>query len=401
MILHRANIYRLYPTDEQAQRLTEWVGSCRFMYNVALEQRRDWWRPGRRFNFATQCREVTAVREEVDWIKDVPVHALQQAMRDLDRAFVNFWEGRAEYPKPRRKFENDSMRFPDPSAFGFRRISKHWGEVKLPKLGWVKLRWDKAIPGTVKNITVSLKTGIWTVAAQYETEIADPQPSELPPVGIDRGVAVFAAMSDGTKVEPGNFGKKARKKLCKAQRNLSRKKKGSNNWKKQKARVGKIQGKIARQRKDYLHKLSTDIAKSHGVVAMENLKVRNMTASAAGTVEEPGKNVRQKAGLNRSILDQGWGMFRTMLNYKLAERGGRLVEVNPAFTSQTCSECGVVDARSRASQARFVCVACGHEENADVNAAKNILSRAGCSVLPVEGQRGRRPDEAGTIRRAA
>ena len=174
-----------------------------------------------------------------------------------------------------------------------------WGEVKLPKLGWVRLRWDRAIPGTVKNITVSRRADQWTVAAQYEIEAPEPAPSALPAVGIDRGVAVFAALSDGTMIAPLNAGKKAQRALARAQRKLARKKKGSNNRKKQVRRVARLHARIMRTRKDFLHKLSTTIAKNHGAVVLEKLEVQNMVRSAAGTVEKPGRKVRQKAGLNR------------------------------------------------------------------------------------------------------
>jgi putative transposase len=213
-------------------------------------------------------------------------------------------------------------------------------------------------------------------------------------------VAVFAAFSDGTNIAPVNHGKKALRSLARAQRKLARKTKGSNNRRKQVRRVARIQLRVANARKDFLHKASTTIAKNHGVVVLEKLAVRNMVRSAKGTAEAPGRMVRQKAGLNRAILDQGWGMFRTMLGWKLSARGGRLVEVPAAYTSQTCAACAVVDARSRLDQARFVCIGCGHEANADTNAASVILRRADSPVLPVEGSR-RAPVEAGTSRRAA
>ncbi len=399
MLLRRAHVYRLYPTPDQATTLGRWVGAVRFTYNLALEQRRDWYRPGRRFNFASQCREVTALRAEVDWLRDAPVHPLQQAIKDLDRAYQNWWAGRALAPTPRKRGINDAMRFPDAATFAFRRLSTRLGEVKLPKLGWVRLRWDRPIPGAVKNITVARRAGIWTVAAQYEVEIADPAPSLLPAVGIDRGVAVFAALSDGTQIAPLNAGKKALASLRRAQRRLARKKRGSNNRRKQVRRVARLHARVSAARRDFLHKTSTTVANNHGAVVLEKLQVRNMVRSAAGTVEKPGRNVRQKAGLNRSILDQGWGAFRVMLAYKLAERGGRLIEVPGAYTSQTCAECGVVDARSRASQARFACVGCGHAAHADTNAARNILRRADGPVLPVEASR-ERAVEAGTLRAA-
>jgi putative transposase len=160
--------------------------------------------------------------------------------------------------------------------------------------------------------------------------------------------------------------------------------------------------RVANARKDFLHKTTTTIAKNHGMVVLEALKVRNMTASAKGTAAEPGRNVRQKAGLNRAILDQGWGMFRIMLGYKLADRGGTLIEVPAAYTSQTCAECGVIDPASRKSQSCFVCTYCGHEANADTNAAINILQWGlDKSLKRVDGHLDKRPDEARSIRRVA
>lgn len=430
MVIRKANTYRLYPTPEQEAILARWVGAVRFTYNLGLEQRRDFHHPDHRWNYVSQAREITMLRSEVEWLRDVPVHALQSAVKALDGAYKRYWDNlpelRAEearrkaagtwrprkdgmplgYPSPRRKFLDDTMRFPDPATFDFRRVSRHWGEVKIPKLGWVRLRWDRAIPGEVKNITVSRRAGVWSVAAQYERQIADPIQREMPSVGIDRGVAVFAALSDGTNIASVNHGKKAARVLARAQRKLARKKKtkgkpSSNNRRKQIIRVAKLHARVARARKDFLHKASTEIAQNHGDVVLERLEVQNMVRSAKGTADKPGRRVRQKAGLNRSILDQGWGMFRVFLGWKAAERGGKVIEVPAHYTSQTCAMCGCVDAASRVSQARFVCAHCGHEANADTNAAIVIKRRADSPLLPVEGKRAKRPREAGTIRRAA
>ncbi len=382
------------------------AGACRFVYNLALEQRRDWWRrhqtvTGGNISFAGQCRELTALRADVDWLKECPVHALQQALKDLDRAYQNFFAGRAAYPTPRKKSINDSFRFPDPVSLIVKRTGKSSGQVKLPKLGWVRLRGWQVLPGDICNITVSRKAGQWFAAVQCEREVADPTPSALPPVGIDMGVAVFAALSDGTSIAPVNHGKKALRALRRAQRALARKRRGSANRRKAALRVAKIHMRVANARKDFLHKHSTIIAKSHGTVVVEALRVRAMSGSAKGTAQQPGRMVRQKAGLNRAILDQGWGMFRIMLAYKLADRGGRLIEVPAAYTSQICPVCGHVHPDNRKSQADFVCVACGHQANADTNAAINILRRADSALKPVEGHRKKRPGEAGTSRRKA
>ena len=406
MLQRKANIYRLYPNAEQRLTLARISGACRAVYNLALEQRRDWWRlykdrTDKSISFAGQCKELTDLRKDVDWVREAPIHPLQQALRDLDRAYQNFFSGRAGYPLPRKKGRNDSFRFPDPTSLRVERTGKKTGRIKLPKLGWIQFRGWYDIPGVIRNVTISLRAGQWFASVQWEREIPDPTPSTLPAVGIDVGISIFAALSNGTTIAPGNFGKKALRALRKAQRSVSRKKKGSNNRRKAIRRVQKLHACVANARKDFLHKLSTTIAKNHGIVVVEKLKVRNMTASAKGTVEEPGRNVRQKSGLNRSILDQGWRMFFTILGYKLVERGARLIEVNPAYTSQTCSVCGCVDSANRVSQERFVCTACRHTENADINAAKNILRRADSSLKSVEGHRIRRPDEAESTGRAA
>jgi len=183
----------------------------------------------------------------------------------------------------------------------------------------------------IRNATVSPRAGQWHVTVQWPREAAEPAASTLPPVGLDLGVIVFAALSDGTSIAPANPGKKALRSLRRAQRNLSRKKRGSANRRKAIHRVAKIHLRVANARKDFLHKVSTDIAKSHGSVVVEALQVRNMSASAKGTIATPGRGVRQKAGLNRAILDQGWGMFSRFPRYKLADRAGRLIAVSPAY----------------------------------------------------------------------
>jgi putative transposase len=373
MLLQRANQYRLEPTPAQAQAFVQWAGACRFVYNLALEQRRDWWRPGRSITYLSQQSELTALRNEVDWLKAVPVHALQMAVRAVDTAFQRFAIGLSDFPQPRCKYHDDSFTLPDPSYLGFRRLNRSHGAIKVPKIGWVKLRGYYPLGGELRSNTIKHKSGHWYASVAWQQEIADPVKSQLPAVGIDRGVAVFAALSDGRKIEPLNAFKRIEDTLSKEQRRLARKTKFSANWKKQKARISRLHAHAANARKDFLHKRSTEIAKSHGVVKVEKLQVRNMSASAKGTVENPGRNVAAKKGLNRSILDQGWYAFSTMLKYKLTERGGELQQVDPAYTSQTCAECGVIDAASRRDQATFECATCGHTDNADVNAARNVL----------------------------
>jgi len=304
------------------------------------------------------------------------------SVRALDTAFQRFFMGLSGYPKPRKKYIDDSFALPDPSYLGFKRLNKNKGAVRLPKIGWVRFIGYQPLGGELCSVTVRRKAGHWYAAIAWRAEIADPPPSVLPAVGLDRGIAVFAALSDGTKIAPLNAFKVIKDKLARAQRKLARKIKFSANWRKQKAKITRLHMRAANARKDFLHKLSTDLAKSHGVIKLEKLQVQNMTRSAMGTVDNPGKNVAAKSGLNRSILDQGWGMFATMLKYKFAERGGELQYIDPAYTSQTCAECGVIDKASRIDQATFRCVHCGHEDNADTNAARNILQARALAAEP-------------------
>ena len=161
---------------------------------------------------------------------------------------------------------------------------------------------------------------------------------------------------------------------------MSRKKKFSRNWQKQKQRVARIHRKIADIRRDFLHKCTSEISKSHAVIVLEDLRVKNMNGSAKGTVDAPGKNVRAKSGLNRAILDQGWYEFRRQLEYKHRWRGGKVICVEAMNTSLKCSQCGHIDRQNRATQSEFKCTECQYQDNADLNAAKNILA-AGLVVL--------------------
>lgn len=249
----------------------------------------------------------------------------------------------------------------------------------------------------MRNVTVSLSGGKWFVSIQTAREIEQPVPQATSSVGIDMGIARFATLSDGTFYAPLNSFKRHETALRKAQQSMSRKTKFSNNWKKAKTRVQKVHSRIGNARRDYLHKTTTTISQNHAMVCIEDLQVRNMSKSAAGTAEAPGRNVRVKSGLNKAILDQGWFEFRRQLDYKLAWNGGYLIAVPPQNTSRTCPCCGHVSANNRQTQARFECVECGFEENADVVGAINIL-RAGHARFACEVSGEVMPPAAGTRR---
>ncbi len=214
------------------------------------------------------------------------------------------------------------------------------------------------------------------------------------------GIARFATFSDGSFIAPLDSFKRHEARLRRYQRAMSRKVEFSSNWRKAKARVERVHARIARVRADFLHKATTRIAHAHALVCVEDLAVRNMSRSAAGTVDAPGRNVRAKSGLNKAILDQGWFEFRRQLDYKLAGSGGHLIAVPPANTSRTCPACGHVAAENRPTQARFLCVACGHAAHADVVGAINILARghraAACGE-PVQSGRSMKQEPAEAI----
>ena len=223
------------------------------------------------------------------------------------------------------------------------------------------------------------KCGRFYVSLQTEFEYTPPthQGGEI---GIDMGIVRFATLSNGEYFEPLNAFKTYKGKLAKLQRQLKNKVKFSKNWQKLQAKIAKLHHKIANCRKDYLHKISTEICKNHARIYVEDLQVANMSKSAKGTIEQPGQNVAQKSGLNRAILDQAWGEFRRQLEYKSAWRGGLVVAVPPHNTSRTCPCCGHTDQANRQTQADFKCVNCGYTENADVVGAINILERGRATV---------------------
>ena len=271
-------------------------------------------------------------------------------------------------PTYRKKFLSDAFRYPQ----GFQ---VDGNQVYLPKIGWVRFWKSRPIDGTIKHVTVSRTGKHWFVAFQVEMDIPDPVHPSTAQIGIDLGIATFAAFSDGTLLPPLHALRTNERKLARAQQALSSKVQFSQNWKKQKTRINRIHTRIANCRHDFLHQHSTQISKNHAVIVIEDLQVRSMSQSAKGTLAEPGRNVAAKSGLNKAILDQGWGMFRRLLEYKQCWRGGEIIAVNPRYTSQTCPECGHVSPKNRPQQALFACEHCGYSYHADVVAARNILAR--------------------------
>lgn len=373
------------PTGQQQRDMRRFAGLCRFVFNRALALQKERYERGeKKLGYAGLCKLVTAWRNspETAWLADAPVHPLQQALKDLERAYANFFAKRAAFPRFKKKGQADRFRYPDPKQL---KIDQPNSRLFLPKLGWLRYRNSRKVLGEVKNVTVSQSGGKWFVSIQTEREVEQALPSSTTAVGIDMGIARFATLSDGTFYTPLDSFKRHARRLAKAQRTMSRKQKFGNNWKKAKARVQRIHARIGNVRRDYLHKTSTAISQNHAMVCIEDLPVRNMSRSVAGFTGAPGKNIRAKSGLNKSIRDQGWSEFRRQLDYKLAWNGGYLIVVPPQNTSRTCPCCGQVAKENRQTQARFECVACGFEEHADRVGAINILSR-GMQMLRDEGR---------------
>lgn len=388
--------YELMPTGEQQRQMRRFAGSCRFVFNQALAmQQANREAGGQYIGYVAMAKQLTAWRSsaETAWLKEAPVHPLQHALKDLEKAYKNFFEKRADFPRFKRKGQSDSFRYPDPKQI---KLDQDNGRIFLPKLGWLRYRNSRQALGELRNVTITLSGGKWFASIQTRREVEIPVP-QGGAVGIDLGIARFATLSDGTFHEPLNSFKRHEAALRKAQQAMSRKTKFSSNWKKAKARVQRIHARIGNARRDYLHKTSTAISQNHALVFVEDLQVRNLSRSAAGTVEQPGCKVRQKTGLNRTILDQGWFEFRRQLDYKLAWNGGHLVAVPPRNTSRTCPACGHVSADNRRTQERFICVECRFEENADLVGAINVL-RAGHARLACEVSGAVRPPAAGTRR---
>jgi len=385
--------YELKPSDEQRHRMVCYAGCKRVVYNKALELQAANHAAGNKFiRYESMAKNLGAWRsdEAALWLREAPYHTLQQGLKDMEKAFKNFFEGRTDYPVHKKKGRHDSFRYPDPKQI---ELDQANSRIKLPKLGWLRYRNSREVLGAVRNVTVSNRNGKWFVSIQTEREVEQPV-AQGEDVGIDMGVTRFATFSDGTVVPSLGLYKRYAPDLRKAQQALSRKKKFSNNWKKAKAKVQRIHVHIANARRDYLHKTSTTISKNHAMVVVEDLQVSNMSRSAAGTIEQPGRKVKQKSGLNRSILDQGWAEFRRQLEYKVLWQGGLFLAVPAMNTSRTCPQCGHVSKDNRKSQAVFACVKCGYSENADLVAAINIL-RAGHArlVCQVNGEVGRQQQE--------
>lgn len=371
MIIRKAYKFELMPNGAQIRKMKQFCGCSRFVFNRALAYQNEQYEADKSFKFSYNkiANLLPEWKRELTWLKDCHSQVLQQALKDLESSFKNFFAKRSDFPKFKRKGEKDSFRFPQGC-----KLEQQNNRIYLPKIGWIRYRNSRAIVGEMKNVTVSRKCGKWYISVQTEFEQKTPQPKGGE-IGIDMGIVRFATLSNGEHFEPINAFKNLKGKLVKLQKQFKHKTKFSKNWQKLKAKIAKLHHKIRNIRKNYLHQISSQISQSHAIVYVEDLQVTNMSKSAKGDVEQHGKNVKQKSGLNRMILDQSWFEFRRQLDYKLLWNGGHLVAVPPQNTSRTCPCCGHTAKDNRQTQAVFECVECGYTENADAVGAINVLKR--------------------------
>ncbi|OZN25738.1 transposase [Actinobacillus seminis] len=371
MLLRKAFKFEIRPNGEQVRKMKQFCGCSRFVFNKALAWQNEQYEQDNhhKFSYTKLANLLPQWKKELVWLKDCHSQVLQQSLKDLESAFKNFFQKRADLPKFKKKGIKESFRFPQGC-----KIEQKNDRLYLPKIGWVRYRNSREIVGEVKNVTVSMKCRCFFVSIQteFEQEIPTHKGGEI---GIDMGIARFATLSNGEFFEPLNAFKTHKGKLAKLQKQLKNKVKFSKNWQKLKDKIGKLHHKIANCRKDFLHKISTQISKNHAMIYVEDLQVANMSKSAKGTAEVHGKNVKQKSGLNRVILDQSWFEFRRQLDYKTQWLGGFLLAVPPQNTSRTCPCCNHTAKENRQTQENFECVECGYTENADVVGAMNVLTR--------------------------
>lgn len=364
--------YRLLPTAEQMVALAEHCRQARFVWNLAAEQQ-GFWRPGRKApGYNEQAAQLTEARAAFAWLAAGSQTVQQQALRDFAQAMRNFFAGTHRRPTWRKAGVHEGFRQVAVKPHHVVRLNRRYGQVQVAKVGWVRFRLSCPVPDGVKSYRITRdRAGRWHIAfAHVPDPIVGPQNGSV--VGIDRGVAVSAALSTGELLHaPGLTGGEA-KRLMVLQRRLARAQRGSNRRAKSKLAIARLRARETDRRKDWVEKTSTDIARRFETIRIEALDVRAMTRSAKGTVDRPGSNVAQKRGLNRSISRSGWGLLAARLQHK---GFGRVERVPAAYTSQRCSACGHVASENRKSQAVFACVACTAGPcNADVNAARNIAA---------------------------
>ncbi|MEO3796028.1 transposase [Nonomuraea sp. B10E15] len=387
--MRRSFKFLLRPTARQAAALAACVEDHRTLYNAALEHRRTAYaRAGVSVRYGEQSAELKHIRaDDADGQGRWSFSSQQATLRRLDKAFRAFFkrvgEGRAPgFPRFKGRGRFDTVEWPkDGDGCRWDSQPEHPTAtyVRLQGVGHVRVHRHRAVKGRVKTIAVKREGSRWFVVLSCDDVPAEPLPATGAVAGIDVGVASLVTTSGGQHLSNPRHLAASAGRLAAAQRALARKERGSKRRRKAVARVAALHARVRRQRLDGAHKAALALVRAYDVIVHEDLRIANMTRSAAGTIEAPGRGVAAKSGLNRSILDAGWGVFLTILSYKAESAGRTLIAVDPAGTSRTCARCGHNAKENRVTQADFACTACGHAAHADVNAAVNIV-RAGLAL---------------------
>ena len=368
--------FRLYPTRKQRERLQWTLDRARELYNAALQERRDAYRMvGKSITYYDQAKQLPEIKQDREEYQDIHSQVLQDVLRKVNKAFQAFFARatRGDTPGfPRYKGRNHFDSFTYPQA-GF--SLTHDSRVRLSKIGSIKVKLHRQIKGTIKTCTIKREGDAWFVVFACEVE-----PERLPEsafaVGVDLGLLHFATLSDGSTIENPRYYRKAQQRLERLQQALSCKKRGSRRWRKVVKQVAKAHRRVANQRRDFLHKQSRKLVNAYGTVVFEELQPAKMSKRPKPKQDENGtflpNGAAAKGGLNKSIIDAGWGMFQQFCTYKAENAGRRVLFVNPQYTSQVCSGCGQV--RKKDLSERWHSCECGVSLDRDHNAALNILA---------------------------
>ncbi len=340
--------YKVYNNEKAEHKFNKWLGVTRCVFNLAKETKEISYKCGVSLTGYDLAKQLTECKKEFSWLKEVNAQTLQETIERLDASFKNFFSKRAKYPKWAKKRNWKSFGFKQ----GIRQTEKGF---YLPKFGNIKVHNYKRIEHEIKTARLVKKAdGIYLhITIEIPNKAYCNNENQ---VAIDMGIKYFLVTSDGEFIDNPRFLQKQLKKLRVEQRKLSRKKKFSNRWKKQVGVIGRLHKKVVDCRKDFLHKQSTYLATTYGNIAIENLMISKMIVG----------------NYSKHISDVSWGAFFEMLKYK----ANNLVKVNPAYSSQECSKCSHTCKENRITQSLFKCVKCGHEANADLDAAKIIEGRA-------------------------
>ena len=379
--------YRLSPNKQTEQKLYWTLTRCRELYNAALSERKDAYKyAGKSISYYDQQNDLPEIKAEIrEEYQDIAAHVLQDVLRRLNKAFDNFFRRckngeNPGYPRFQGRNRYDSFTYPDGAGWKLtveEQGKKLQGTLSLTKIGQAKVTLHRPLEGKIKTVTIKREVDQWFVTFSCEVEAPEKLPLSYEDIGIDLGVTHLATLSNGEMIEHPRYYRKARKVLEKRQQAFSRKKRGSHRREKARKLVAKAHRKIARQRKDFQHKASKKLVERYQVIVFEDIKTSNLTRKPKPQQDANGtylpNGAAAKGGLNKSILDAGWGTFVSMCSVKAAWAGRTLLKVSPKFTSQVCSGCGQV--RKKDLSERWHSCDCGTELDRDVNAAINILER--------------------------